>query len=109
MVEALTGGLAGFGRADPRQGWGATVHITLYDIDAFAGEDAFLRQMDEIATQCLDNPTRAGVPSVRLPGQAGLAKRAEQLASGVRLHPDIAKGLAGFCDQYGQSWPKPIQ
>ena len=24
-VEALTGGLAGFGRADPKQGWGATV------------------------------------------------------------------------------------
>ncbi len=26
LVEALTGGLAGFGRADPAEGWGATVY-----------------------------------------------------------------------------------
>ena len=108
MVEAMTGGLAGFGRADPKQGWGATVHITLYDIDSFAGQPDFLRQMDEIASQCLSNPTRPGVSGVRLPGQNGLAKRAEQLSSGVRLHPDIAKGLAGFCDQYGLAWPQAL-
>lgn len=41
MIEALTGGLAGFGRADPRQGWGATVNITLYDIESFAGNKDF--------------------------------------------------------------------
>lgn len=108
MIEAMTGGLAGFGRADPRQGWGATVHITLYDIDSFAGQPDFLRQMDEIASQCLNNPPRPGVTAVRLPGQGGLAKRREQLQSGVRLHPDIATGLASFCQQYGQAWPKAI-
>lgn len=108
MIEALTGGLAGFGRADPKQGWGATVHITLYDIASFAGRTDFLRQMDEIADQCINNPPRPGVSKVRLPGQGGLAKRDEQLQSGVRLHPDIAKGLVGFCDQYGKVWPTPI-
>ncbi|HEY7803907.1 MAG TPA: Ldh family oxidoreductase [Orrella sp.] len=108
MIEALTGGLAGFGRADPKQGWGATVHITLYDIASFAGQTDFLRQMDEIADQCINNPPRPGVSKVRLPGQGGLAKRDEQLQSGVRLHPDIAKGLVGFCDQYGKVWPTPI-
>jgi len=108
MVEALTGGLAGFGRADPQQGWGATVHITLYDIESFSGESNFLKQMDEIASQCLNNPPRAGVKAVRLPGQGGLAKREDQLKSGVRLHPAIAIGLASFCEQYGQRWPQPI-
>src|SRR5690606_25488636 len=37
IVEALTGGLAGHGRADPPAGWGATVFMTLYDPSAFAG------------------------------------------------------------------------
>lgn len=109
MIEALTGGLAGFGRADPRQGWGATVNITLYDIESFAGNKDFLRQMDEIATQCIDNPPRSGISAVRLPGQAGQAKRTNQLRSGVRLHPDIAKSLASFCQQYGRTWPNPIR
>ena len=109
MIEALTGGLAGFGRADPKQGWGATVHITLYDIASFAGTSAFAKQMDEVAKQCLDNPPRPGVTAVRLPGQAGQTKRQAQLKSGVRLHPDIPKSLAGFCEQYGQTWPAPIQ
>jgi len=108
MVEALTGGLAGFGRADPKQGWGATVHITLYNIASFSGEPDFLRQMDEIASQCLNNPPRAGVQAVRLPGQAGLTKRSDQLKSGVRLHPAIATGLASYCEQYGEAWPNPI-
>lgn len=109
MVEALTGGLAGFGRADPHQGWGATVNITLYDIESFASKQDFLRQMDEVARQCMDNPPRPGVGAVRLPGQAGQAKRIEQLRSGVRLHPDIANSLVGFCQQYGRTWPNAIQ
>lgn len=109
MVEALTGGLAGFGRADPKQGWGATVHITLYDIESFAGTNDFARQMDEIAQACINNPPRAGVTAVRLPGQGGFGKREQQLKSGVRLHPEIARGLAGFCEQYGQAWPAPLK
>jgi hypothetical protein len=38
LVETLTAGLAGFGRADPPEGWGATVHITLHDLHAFGGK-----------------------------------------------------------------------
>lgn len=108
MIEALTGGLAGHGRADPPEGWGATVHITLYDIDSFAGQPQFLRQMDEIASQCLNNPPRAGVATVRLPGQSGSTKRTEQLATGVRLHPDIANSLQTLCMQQDMPWLTPI-
>ena len=46
MVEALTAGLAGRGRVDPKEGWGATVHITLYDIRSFCGEAEFKRQQN---------------------------------------------------------------
>jgi LDH2 family malate/lactate/ureidoglycolate dehydrogenase len=40
LVEALTGGLAGHGRADPKEGWGATVFLQVMDPRAFAGLDA---------------------------------------------------------------------
>ncbi|MFX6040403.1 Ldh family oxidoreductase, partial [Acinetobacter baumannii] len=49
LIEALTGGLSGFGRADPAAGWGATVFMSLYDPSAFGGEQDFKRQMDHIA------------------------------------------------------------
>jgi hypothetical protein len=37
LIEAMTGGLAGHGRADRVEGWGATVCLQLWDPAAFAG------------------------------------------------------------------------
>lgn len=108
MVEALTAGLSGFGRADPPEGWGATVHITVYDPDAFGGHHDFLRQMDGLSNACTSNPPIPGQPAVRLPGQAGMARRADQLAHGVLLHPTIAPALAPYCDKYHQAFPAAV-
>ena len=105
MVEALTGGLAGFGRADPKQGWGATTHITIYDPEAFGSKADFLRQMDWIADACLTNPPREGVAKVRMPGHAGLAARQRQLAGGVNLHPVIRPSLEPYCAQFDLAFP----
>ena len=104
-VEALTAALAGHGRADPREGWGATVHITLHDPDAYGGKDAFLHQMDWLANACKTNPPRQGGPAVRLPGQAGMLRRQQQLAEGITLHPSIAPMLAPYCAKYACSFP----
>src|SRR3569832_1684734 len=61
MVEALTGGLAGHGRADPKEGRGATVFIQLIDPRAFGGAEAFARQMGDVARRChASRPARAG-------------------------------------------------
>lgn len=98
-VEALTGGLAGFGRADPKQGWGATVFLQVIDPEAFAGRDAFLRQMDEVARQChASRPAQAGRP-VRLPGEKGFALAEEQRAKGVALHPGIMDALKPWAEK----------
>src|SRR5690606_11027130 len=75
IVEALTGGLAGHGRADPPEGWGATVFVQVYDPSAFAGGDAFLRQSDWIVDACHASPPREAGRPVRLPGERGLARR----------------------------------
>ena len=49
LIEALTAGLAGFGRADPPEGWGGTVFVQVLDPEAFGGLAAFRRQMDHLA------------------------------------------------------------
>jgi L-lactate dehydrogenase len=107
LVEALTGGLAGLGRADPPEGWGATVFVQIIDPDAFAGSDALTRQTQHIADACRDNPPRAGAQAVRLPGDKGLAKRREQLESGVALNLEILPALRPWAEKLGVTMPAP--
>lgn len=101
LVETLTAGLAGHGRADPPEGWGATVHITLHDLQAFGGKDAFLRQMDHVAARCRGNVPIDPARPVRLPGEAGLKRREAQSTHGVRLHPSIARSLQEAEQRHG--------
>lgn len=109
LVESLTAGLAGHGRADAPEGWGATVYITLHDLAAFGGKDAFLRQMDHVAEQCRSNAPVDPQRPVRLPGQAGLQRRADALHYGLRLHPAIAPALAAAEARYGISLADAVQ
>jgi LDH2 family malate/lactate/ureidoglycolate dehydrogenase len=101
LVETLTAGLAGHGRADPPEGWGATVHITLHDLQAFGGKEAFLHQMDHVAEACRDNRPIDATKPVRLPGEGGLKRRDAQLKDGVRLHPSIAASLRDVERRHG--------
>ena len=93
MVEAFTGGLAGYGRADLPEGWGANVMVRLTDPAAFGGSAEFNWQTDWLVDVCHDNVPRVAGQPVRLPGERGLARKAEQLATGVALHPSIMPAL----------------
>jgi L-lactate dehydrogenase len=108
VVEALTGGLAGHGRADPPDGWGATVFMSLYDPSAFGGSAEFARQMDWIGDACRSNPPRPGVDAVRMPGDRGMALKARQEAAGIALHPSIAPMLQEAAADYGLAFPAPV-
>jgi LDH2 family malate/lactate/ureidoglycolate dehydrogenase len=107
-IEALTGGLAGFGRADVVEGWGATVCVRLTDPDAFAGLAAFTWQTDWIAQACHDSAPRDPSRPVRLPGERALARKREQLQRGVALHPSILPGLERWAQRFGAPAPQPI-
>ncbi|MEP6609273.1 MAG: Ldh family oxidoreductase [Burkholderiaceae bacterium] len=108
IVEILTGGLAGFGRADPKQGWGATVFVQAIDPKAFGGLGAFARQAEWIAQACRANPPRAGFDAVRMPGERGLARRRDQLADGVTLWHEILPALEPWSTQLSVPMPRPL-
>jgi L-lactate dehydrogenase len=108
LVEALTGGLAGHGRADPKEGWGATVFLQIIDPRAFAGIDAFVRQTGRVAEQChASRPARVDT-AVRLPGEKGLALAARQKADGVALYPSIIPSLSSWAMKLGVTEPAAL-
>jgi LDH2 family malate/lactate/ureidoglycolate dehydrogenase len=108
LVEALTGGLAGFGRADPSEGWGATVYVQVLDPAAFGGRDAFVRQMDWLVEACHAAAPRPGTQGARLPGERGLALAREQARDGVALYPAILPALTSWAARYGVALPAAL-
>src|SRR5690606_28900689 len=109
MVETLTAGLAGHGRDDPPDGWGATVFISLHDPSAFGGTADFTRQTDHIGDACRSSPPRPGISQVRMPGDRGMALRKQQLHEGVPLHETIPAMLAECAARYGQQFPNCLE
>jgi len=107
LIEALTSGLAGHGRADGPKEWGASVFLQLIDPGAFAGRDAFVRETTRLAELCHATPVAAGQPPVRLPGERALARRAAQLDDGVTLRPGILASLRPWADRLGVGMPAP--
>jgi LDH2 family malate/lactate/ureidoglycolate dehydrogenase len=105
LVEALTGALAGHGRADANEGWSANVYIQVYDPALFGGRDDFIRQTKQVADACRATPPRPGFERVRLPGESGLRRREAQLADGVELYPGIMKALAPWALKFGVREP----
>jgi LDH2 family malate/lactate/ureidoglycolate dehydrogenase len=105
MIEAMTAGLSGFGRADPREGWGGTVFVQAIDPDAFGGSPDFLRQMDHMVDISHASRPRPGVERVRVPGEAGMGRLAEQRAHGVALYPSILPALLPWSARLGVAPP----
>lgn len=106
LVEALTQGLSGHGRADPIEGWTGEVFLQILDPALFAGGPAFSRQTQWVADACHAATPMPGVARVRLPGEAGLARRSRALAEGVRLHPGIMGQLEPWARDLGVALPR---
>jgi LDH2 family malate/lactate/ureidoglycolate dehydrogenase len=98
IVEALSNALSGFGRADDPQRWNNSVFLQLINPAGFGGREAFLRETGFVAQFCKDSPAPSGKSPVRIPGEAALARRATQLASGVELHPTIMPSLSPWAE-----------
>jgi LDH2 family malate/lactate/ureidoglycolate dehydrogenase len=105
LVEALTSALGGHGRADGETRWGAAVFLQVIDPDAFGGRAAFEREAAWLAQACRTTPVRPGSPPVRTPGERGMKRRAEQLARGIELHPEIMPSLQPWAAKLGVPLP----
>lgn len=108
LVEALTQGLGGFGRAEKPARWGGSVFVQVIDPAAFGGSDAFRRETGWLADACRSTPPVPGVDAVRMPGERGLALKRRALAEGVELYPGVLAGLEPFAAQFGVTLPGPI-
>jgi LDH2 family malate/lactate/ureidoglycolate dehydrogenase len=106
LVEALTGGLAGHGRADSGEGWGATVFLQVIAPAAFAGLGAFERQLGEVARLCRASKPIDSRRPVRLPGERGYRLAAAQAETGVLLHESILPALQPWAKKYGVPVPE---
>lgn len=106
LVEALTSGLAGIGRADKAPG--SNLFLQLIDPAAFGGLDAFRRETGFFAALCRDTPPLDPAAPVRMPGDRAMALYAEQLAKGVTLHPEILPRMQPLLEKYEVAMPAPI-
>jgi L-lactate dehydrogenase len=108
MVEALTAGLAGHGRVDPSEGWGATVFVQVFDPQAFGGLHEFKRQMDFMGVAARGAMPRPGAERVRLPGEAGMRRYRDNVDNGVALYPAIMPALAPWAKKLGVDAPTAV-
>ena len=108
MIEALTRGLSGFGRADGPTDWGASVFVLVIDPAAFGGDDAFRRQTGWLAEASRASAPAPGFAKVRVPGDGALARRRANLSEGVELYPGIMEGLSSWAADLGVDPPAPL-
>jgi L-lactate dehydrogenase len=106
LMEALTSGLAGVGRAVAPTGWGASVLAMVIDPAKFGGTAAFLAETGWMADAVRSNPPRPGM-APRMPGSQAMARRARALAEGLALHPAIPPALAKVAARYGLDQVQP--
>lgn len=109
LVEALTNGLGGSGRAEHSTRWGGSVFLQVINPEAFGGLEYFKKEMSYLEASCLSSPTRAGAPSVRMPGSRAAALRMEQQEKGIRFYPAIIPALKECALKYGLRMPEPVQ
>jgi LDH2 family malate/lactate/ureidoglycolate dehydrogenase len=108
MIEALTQGLSGFGRADAPTGWGASFFVLVLNPASFGGIDAFQRQTGWTAAACRRTPPVPGGEAVRLPGERGLARKRRALVEGIELYPGILDALAPHAQRLGIQLPPTL-
>jgi LDH2 family malate/lactate/ureidoglycolate dehydrogenase len=106
LVEALTCGLAGNGRGDNPDTWGASVFLQVIDPEAFGGRKKFEQVNQFLVNQCLRSKPIAS--PVRMPGTRALQLRDEQIRHGLRLYHTIPPALKSCGEKYGMALPEPM-
>ncbi|MFM2402994.1 MAG: hypothetical protein RL223_874, partial [Pseudomonadota bacterium] len=105
MIEALSQGLSGHGRADAPSRWGGNVWLQVMDPEAFAGAKAFATQTGHLAAACRANAPVDPARPVRLPGDAAEQHRQQALADGLQCSPQAWAALGDWAQRLGVALP----
>ncbi|MBL4719584.1 MAG: Ldh family oxidoreductase [Alphaproteobacteria bacterium] len=108
LVEALTSGLAGVGRADGDDAKGSNIFLQVIDPAAFGGPDAFKRETGYFAALCRDTPPLSPDSPVRMPGDRAFDLYERQQRDGVDLHPEIMARIRPLLEKYQITAPTQI-
>ncbi|PKU24676.1 Ldh family oxidoreductase [Telmatospirillum siberiense] len=108
LVEALTQGLAGFGRQDSEKRWGANIFLQMLDPAAFAGREEFLHQMDYLTDRCHANAPIDPARPVRMPGEMEQARIATAEKEGVQVMPVVVEALKATAARYNVALPATL-
>ncbi len=101
MIESLTQGLSGYGRADPEHGWGGSVFVQVLDPALFAGRTEFVHQTEWIANAHRAAPPRDAQRPLRLPGAHALAGLRRARSEGLTPRAEIMAALAPWAQRFG--------
>ena len=109
MLEILSMGLGGYGRADSvaDDDEANSVFLQIIDPQAFGSEQNFLRQTAAL-TRLWESCDADDGGAVRVPGKRAWNLRSDQLANGVSLYPTIAEDLQALADKYQKTFPQPL-
>ena len=106
LVEMLTSGLGGHGRADSPTEWGASVFLQIIDPEGFGGLENFKSQAQFLAEASLASKPIDPSNPVRLPGHRAMNLRDKQKMEGVELNPSIVQSLEKWSEKLGVKMPK---
>nr|WP_321463906.1 Ldh family oxidoreductase [uncultured Cohaesibacter sp.] len=109
VVEALTHGLSGNGRALQPKGWENNVFLQVIDPEAFAGQNHFATETGFLGQQIRSCPPVDIARPVRVPGERALTLRAQRLRDGVPLSDDILSGLYPWAEKFNLQLPEAKQ
>jgi L-lactate dehydrogenase len=108
LVEALTSGLAGFGRAEEPTTWGTSVFLQVINPDLFVGLSSLEREMGFVTRACRNSAPRPGRNEVRIPGDRALVMKEEQLEKGVAIDENLNQNLKEECRNAGVPFLVPL-
>jgi LDH2 family malate/lactate/ureidoglycolate dehydrogenase len=82
--------------------------MTLIDIAAIAGKEAYSTRIHKVIDELHAAPTAVGVERVLLPGEREWANRARALTAGIDLPADVIAKIKAAAEEYGIPAPEEI-
>lgn len=108
MVETLTQGLSGYGRAQSPTEWGAAVLVIAISTEVFDDHQSYFEQVNTIMSACRASTPIPDMGGVRMPGENALKRKQDALANGVALYPGIVESLTTLAQRFSIEPPQSL-